>query len=161
MYLHWPSCSSLFLNWIYGSLKFLSFGLSIYFAQEDFISSTGISWHVPGKSYCYFQKVISLCKSPWQWVGVSLFETYYVLPFQGRFPWLKKKLRLVLGRTPKFWENLIWYIFSFYLQWKLVDHRQWTLVSVIFLLPLVNVGSSSSVNGGDMIFSLCLQLLSW
>ena len=67
-------------------------------------------------------------------VVVSLFETAYILPFPGGIPWLKKKLRPVLGETSEFWGKL-----------------------VIFLLPSVNVGSSSLVNGGAMIFYFYLQ----
>ena len=57
---------------------------------------------------------------------VSLFETDYVLPFPGRFPWLKKKLGPILRKTPESWGNLIYILF----------------------LPSVNVGSTSEVNVG-------------
>ena len=66
-------------------------------------------------------------------VVVSLFETTYILSFPGRMPWLKKKLRPILGELPEFWGKL-----------------------VIFLLPSVNVGSSSPVNGGAKIYFLFL-----
>ena len=69
---------------------------------------------------------------------VSLFETTYILPFPGRIPWLRKKLRPVLGEMPEFWGKL-----------------------VIFLLPSVNVGISSSVNGGAMIYFLSTYSESW
>ena len=62
-------------------------------------------------------------------VVVSLFEIAYILPFPGGMPWLKKKLRPVLGETPEFWRNLL-----------------------LFFLPSMNVGSSPSVNIGVMIF---------
>ena len=66
-------------------------------------------------------------------VVVSLFETTYILPFPGGMPWLKKKLRPVLGETQECWRNLIF-----------------------FFLPLVNVGSSPLVNIGAMIFLFSL-----
>ena len=71
-------------------------------------------------------------------VVVSLFETTYILPCPGVVPWLKKKLRPTLGETPEFWGKL-----------------------VIFFLPLVNVGSSSSVSGGVMIYFLSTFSESW
>ena len=53
-------------------------------------------------------------------------------------PWLKKKLRPVLGEMPEFWGKL-----------------------VNFLQPLVNFGSSSSMNGDVMIYSLSTFNESW
>ena len=57
-------------------------------------------------------------------VDVSLFETAYMLSFPGGVPWLKKKLRPVLGKTPESWGNLIYFLF----------------------LPSVNVGRTSAVD---------------
>ena len=71
-------------------------------------------------------------------VVVSLFDTTYILTFPGIMLWLKKKLRHILGETLEFWGKL-----------------------VIFLLPSVNVGSSSSVNGDAMIYSLSTFSESW
>ena len=70
----------------------------------------------------------------WQ-VEVSLFETTY--PFQASAS-IKEEVETRCRRNAR-------------ILWKLV----------IFLLPSVNVGSSSSVNGGGMIYSLSTFSESW
>ena len=147
LYFGWLFHSSLFLIWIFwfpsniiysGFLKASSFGSCIYFSQEDFISSTRISWHLPRKSYLLLKKVISFYNPQGQQVAsLFIWDSLYII-LSRRSALVKEEVKTRSKRNTRILGKI-----------------------VIFFLSSVNVDSSLLMNSGDMVYSLSTFSESW